>query len=252
MSLDKLVESNYAQLNEIDFYIWQYILHHKRECQKISIHELAHECNVSHTSILRFTKKLGLDGFSELKFYIKWDLSQKSEFTPQIIDEACDGFVKTIDELKNHDFTHVCSMIHHAERIFVYGTGVLQNNIANELRRQFLYSNKVLHIAGHGTELDTLISNVTERDMLIIISLSGDNEDAVTLARILKGMKVPRVGLAKTNNCLLSKYCDEMITFKYYTFHLGMTDKLYGCTAQFFLVADFLFLKYLEYLNESK
>ena len=45
MSLDKLVESNYAQLNEIDLYIWQYILHHKRECQKISIHELAHECN---------------------------------------------------------------------------------------------------------------------------------------------------------------------------------------------------------------
>ena len=109
-----------------------------------------------------------------------------------------------------------------------------------------------MHIAGHGTELDTLISNVTERDMLIIISLSGDNEDAVTLARILKGLKVPMVGLTKTNNCLLSKYCDEMITFKYYTFQLGMTDRLYGSTAQFFLVADFLFLKYLEYLNESK
>ena len=79
MSLDKLVESNYAQLNEIDLYIWQYILHHKRECQKISIHELAHECNVSHTSILRFTKKLGLEGFSELKFYLNTHKPQVSE-----------------------------------------------------------------------------------------------------------------------------------------------------------------------------
>lgn len=34
MSLDKLVESNYAQLNEIDLYIWQYILHHKRNVKR--------------------------------------------------------------------------------------------------------------------------------------------------------------------------------------------------------------------------
>lgn len=107
MSLDKLVESHYDQLNEIDLYIWQYIYHHKRECQKISIHELVHACNVSHTSILRFTKKLGLDGFSELKVYIKWDLSQKSEFTPQIIDDACNGLSNTIEEMRHSDFTSI-------------------------------------------------------------------------------------------------------------------------------------------------
>ena len=28
MTLDKLVEDNYHQLNENDLYIWQYILHH--------------------------------------------------------------------------------------------------------------------------------------------------------------------------------------------------------------------------------
>lgn len=41
MTLDKLVEDNYHQLNENDLYIWQYILHHKRECQRISIKDLA-------------------------------------------------------------------------------------------------------------------------------------------------------------------------------------------------------------------
>lgn len=58
MKLDKLVDEHYHELNEIDLYIWQYILHHKRECQKMSIKDLAYNCNVSHTSILRFTKKL--------------------------------------------------------------------------------------------------------------------------------------------------------------------------------------------------
>ena len=83
MTLDKLVEDNYHQLNENDLYIWQYILHHKRECQRISIKDLARNCNVSHTSILRFTKKLGLEGFSELKVHLKWDLAQKPNFKPR-------------------------------------------------------------------------------------------------------------------------------------------------------------------------
>ena len=48
MTLDKLVEDNYHQLNENDLYIWQYILHHKRECQRISIKDLARNCNVKY------------------------------------------------------------------------------------------------------------------------------------------------------------------------------------------------------------
>ena len=58
MTLDELVESRYDELNENDLYIWQYIFHHKTECQKMSIQQLAHACNVSHTSIIRFTKKI--------------------------------------------------------------------------------------------------------------------------------------------------------------------------------------------------
>ena len=48
--------------------------------------------------------------------------------------------------------------------------------------------------------------------LFIIISLSGDNETAVTLARALRGLHIPRIGIAKVGNTLLSKYCDDMIT----------------------------------------
>ena len=80
MTLDELVESHYDELNENDLYIWQYIFHHKTECQKMSIQQLAHACNVSHTSIIRFTKKIGLDGYSELKVYLKWSLNKQFDF----------------------------------------------------------------------------------------------------------------------------------------------------------------------------
>jgi RpiR family transcriptional regulator, glv operon transcriptional regulator len=153
--------------------------------------------------------------------------------------------------MKNRDLTNIMEMIEKAERVFVYGTGVVQANMAGELRRVFLYTNKVFHAVGNGTEIDTILNNVTKNDLFIIISLSGDNETAVTLARALRGLHIPRIGIAKVGNTLLSKYCDDMITFRYETFKVGMSDILYGSTAHFFIISDFLFLRYLEYSQEK-
>ena len=122
MTLDKLVEDNYHQLNENDLYIWQYILHHKRECQRISIKDLARNCNVSHTSILRFTKKLGLEGFSELKVHLKWDLAQKPNFKPRIIDDTYHEFIETMERMKNRDLTNIMEMIEKAGVICTPGS----------------------------------------------------------------------------------------------------------------------------------
>lgn len=251
MTLDKLVEEHYHQLNENDLYIWQYILHHKWECQKMSIKDLARNCNVSHTTILRFTKKLGLEGFSELKVHLKWDLSQKADFQPKIIDDSYYELVDTMGMMVGRDFSNILEMIDAAKRIFVYGTGVVQRHMAGELRRIFLYADKVFHIVGNGSEIDTTLNNATKEDLFIIISLSGDNEVAVTLAKALQTMKIPRIGIAKSGNNLLSKYCDDMIKFGYSKFKVGQADILYGNTTHYFIISDFLFLRYLEYLQEK-
>lgn len=252
MLLDKLVEDHYHELNENDLYIWQYILHHKRECQKMSIQELAHSCNVSHTSILRFSKKIGLEGYSELKIHLKWDLTQKSNFEPKIMDDTYHEIISTMEMMKNRDLSNILEMIDKAKRVFVYGTGVVQKNMAEELRRIFLYTNKVFHLVGDGTEIDTVLNNVNKDDLFIIISLSGDNEIGASLAHALKGLHVPSVGISKNSSNLLSKYCDDMIMFGYDAFKVGQSDISYGSTANFFIISDFLFLKYLEYLHEKE
>ena len=102
-------------------------------------------------------------------------------------------FIETMERMKNRDLTNIMEMIEKAERVFVYGTGVVQANMAGELRRVFLYTNKVFHAVGNGTEIDTILNNVTKNDLFIIISLSGDNETAVTLARALRGLHIPRI-----------------------------------------------------------
>ena len=59
MQLNELVNLHFDDLNESDLYIWNYINNHREVCKKITIEDLGTKCNVSRTTILRFSKKLG-------------------------------------------------------------------------------------------------------------------------------------------------------------------------------------------------
>lgn len=249
MTLEELIDAHYDILNENDLYIWQYIYHHKRECQKMSIQELAHTCNVSHTSIIRFAKKLGLDGYCELKVHIKWSLERTSSFNTKILQHVGVELKNTIDMMETHDFDQVLMRLDQAERIFIYTTGEVQYHVAQELKREFVYQRKIMHVIEGGSELDTVLNRLTKEDMFIILSLSGDNEMAVTLVKYLQKMKIITVGIALDNGNLLSKYCNEYIGFKTSYFDTGTSDKRYCCTAQFFIIVNMLFLRYLEFCS---
>ncbi|MCY8507811.1 MurR/RpiR family transcriptional regulator, partial [Bacillus atrophaeus] len=73
MSLEELINQHYNKLNDNDFYILKYILNHKHTCYLLGINDLAKECSVSRSSILRLSQKLGFSGYSEFRVYLKWE-----------------------------------------------------------------------------------------------------------------------------------------------------------------------------------
>lgn len=246
-TLESLVEKNYDTLNENDLYIWQYIYHHKEQCQKMSIQQLAKMCNVSHTSILRFTRKIGLDGYSELKVYLKLGLEQKSDFNRHMIYLSVNELVNTLKDLEERDLDPVLQYISEARHVFIYGTGEVQYNTALEFKREFAYRRRIMHVIEGKSEVDTVLHTANREDVFIIISLSGDNETAVNLAKTLRRLEIPSIGIALNTKNLLEKYCDEFIGFTCSSFHTGYYNVQYSCTGHFFMLCNILFLKYLEY-----
>ena len=97
MHLEQLIEQNYHKLNESDLYIWNHIRTHPDECRDISIDALSEACCVSHTTILRFAKKLGLSGFSELKVILKWQKGPKRAFRQDELARTMQDYQQTID-----------------------------------------------------------------------------------------------------------------------------------------------------------
>ena len=69
-------------LNELEMNVYQYVLRNKEKAGYMKIRELAKEAHVSTTTVLRFCKKMGCDGYSEFKVQFKLYLG--SQIQPEI------------------------------------------------------------------------------------------------------------------------------------------------------------------------
>lgn len=245
MTLEELVYAQYENLNEIDLYIWQYIFYHMEHCRTLSIQELAKECNVSHTTILRFAKKIGLDGYSELKVYMKWSNQYKHEFQRDMLQASLYKMQETL-RFMDENIDDVLSVIHKAKRIYVYASGEVQYLAAQELKRAFVYTGIIIHVIQGDTELDTTLLYVQPQDIFFVISLSGNHQVMLTLVEFLRRKKIYTIGIGMRDS-LLEKRCDSYLGF---TSNKVVTSKhysMYTCSCHFYMLVEMLFLKYVEY-----
>ncbi|MCQ2968738.1 MAG: MurR/RpiR family transcriptional regulator [Clostridium sp.] len=249
MRLEELVEENYDKLNENDFYIWRYIVYHREQCKDMSIQQLAEKCNVSHTTILRFVHKLGLDGYSEMKVYLKWESKNKRKIKEEDIKKSCKCIENTMDKIRNKDFKYAFELLDDADKIYVYGTGEVQKNVAKELKRLMLFCNKLIYNLEGSTESEIILDSLSENDVFIILSLSGENIGAIKFAKKLKERGIKIITITKDGNNELSNLSDFPI--KFYAHDMDFSEGIdkYWTTTQFFLISELIMLKYLMYKN---
>ena len=156
MKLDELINNNYLKLNDSDLYILKYIMNNKNQCIDLTINELASKCNVSRTTILRFTPKLGFKGYSEFKVFLKWELEALKKIESKPVEKFYCDIEETLKSMQQKDFTEICKLIYNAERVFVYGTGIAQASVAREIKREFLSLQKCFYEIEGDTELKML------------------------------------------------------------------------------------------------
>lgn len=251
MTLKELVNSHLADLNPTDLIIWRYILSHKKECCYISIYELAEACWVSRTTVLRFAKKLGLDGFSDLKMMLKLETSNdRVKPTQDLAEAAIDLCRKAGEEIAKQDFSQVNSLLYKARRIFIYPSGYLQRNIANEIIRYFFNCDLFITLINGGDEYRGLLPRLTNRDLIIIVSLSGESSHVIPFAQELNTQGIPFISMTRLKSNTLARLSTEHL---YVTPHVlpAHIDLPYESMLGFFLLSEIWFVSYTRYLSEQ-
>lgn len=248
MRLETLIEQNYHHLNENDLYIWEYIRRHPDECRGISIDALSAACCVSHTTILRFAKKLGLGGFSELKMILKWQEVDTPSLRPDELTRTMQDYQQTMEYLRTVDLTDLFTLIHNARQIFLYGSGSIQQLAARDLKHKFFHSRKLMHLIEGETEMRKLAVRLRETDLMIFFSLSGNNEFVNRLAEALHGQGCPIVSICRVQSNRLIYLSDINIPFFTHAIELDRTVTLWPIN-QMYLINEFLLLRYLSFLE---
>lgn len=247
MNLEQLVDQCFDELGENDRAVWRYICTNPEICQKCSIGELADACDVSPAAVSRFCKKLGLEGYSELRLAIKWQSQGEKSAAPNLIKRTYQDYILTLEYLKTLDYNAIFAFLNHPGRIFAYGTGEVQRHAAKEFKRLLININKRVFIAEGTAELDSVTQLIKEGDVFIIFSLSGDNEAINKRVRAMKAKNIPVLAITSYEDNELASLSDIHIYFYNHCILPGnsqTTDT--HLSAQFFMIIEVLLVKYLE------
>lgn len=251
MKLEELINENYSKLNENDIYILKYILKNKKECYNLGVNELANRCNVSKTTIVRCVKKLGFQGYSEFKVHLKWKESDEINKDEDNIKNLLIDINQTINYIKDKDFTNICKLIYNADRIFGYGTGAPQRAVLQALKQTLFAANKHLYIIEGEGEFEGLIDKITEKDLIIIISLSGNTTSLEKNTNKLSLKGIEYISITKLVNNKLST------TTPYNLYATTSRVKLddgndYETFTMYYILIEVLFRHYLQYEKQQK
>ncbi|MEY9869433.1 RpiR family glv operon transcriptional regulator [Peribacillus sp. B2I2] len=246
MKIEELINKHYNQLHENDFHILKYTLNNKSTCYHLGINQLANKCNVSRSSILRLAQKLGFSGYSEFRVYLKWQDEEHVQREVTSVDSLNEDIQETIKYTKTKDFIEICELIDRSERIFVYGTGSLQLNCADELQRMFLSMQRHLYVIRALVEFEILLQGLTSKDLIIMISFSGDTPVIFPIVQSLLTKGVPFISITNLKNNRLA----TMTPYNLYasSSEIPMNDGLSSVSSSsFFFIGETLFRQYVDY-----
>lgn len=256
MRLEELVNSNRENLNQTDMAIWKFIFNNRKKSAQMSVHELAKNCAVSSATLVRFAQKLGFRGFGELKAAIRFEKSLILDKKKNALENIKNFYAQTVENLLNRDYENANKLLYNADRIFAFASGYVQSNVVQEMKRIFLEHHIFIYqIIGIG-ELDSVIDTLTEDDVFIFVSLSGESPVVVEFAQRLKIKGVPSISITQLCDNTLASLSTVNLYISPARFQIygeGDDDGAQFFTLiPFFILVEIWYLKYRIFVSQQE
>lgn len=202
MTLDAVINDHYRNLNDNDLHVLHFVKNHLEQCTKISIAELAQQCNVSTTSIIRTVKKLDFSGYSEFKYFLRRENETgRASALRDPIQELNQDIAQTIKVFQQNNLKdQIYGKMERATQLYAFGTGYGQRLMLNEFARCLLNVNKNLILLPATTEFQIARKNFQETDLLFIVSLSGNIDNYKETIHNLGVRDIPMVSVTNLGN----------------------------------------------------
>lgn len=187
-----------ASMGPAEKKIADYILNHSGEMVSLSISDFAEKCGCGDATVVRFSRRLGLDGYQELKIRIASELSASSSISHEIEknDSCFEIFKKRISDisasLNNTEsvldpaqLELAANTVMKASRIAIFGLGN-SAAIAQDAAHKFLRLGLSAQVCCDNHMQAIIASHLKRGSVAIGISHSGSSTDIVEALRLSK------------------------------------------------------------------
>jgi len=207
--LKDLISKNNDGFTSTEKKIADFILQQYNEIPFISIHDLAKRLHVGRASIMRFTKKIGFEGFLSLKKEInsrmintlapmeKFRLSLNNDVLENTLlnevgQNEVDNINTTLNSYDNKNYKNAVNEISKAK--IIYSVGFNLSSFLAEITSYLLQRIGVKAISATlgGRSLSDQLGNIEKSDVVIAFSLPPYSEETISAAKYAKkhGAKV--------------------------------------------------------------
>lgn len=220
MNLLAKISSYFPSLTKSEKKVAQFVLANPDEIESISIQQLAKKAKVGESTIIRFVKKVGFEGYQEFKLGIV--KNQLNEIKLNIEeDESLAGFIHqqlltSLNETrqflkeKEAELKRVAKKMVEADCIYVFAagnSGTVADDLANRLVR--IGKKAVFHADSHVQAINASV--MTKNDLAFAISVSGNTEDILLNLQLVKESGASIVALTNYMKSGITKLTDDVL-----------------------------------------
>ena len=232
-----------AQLTPTEKQVLYYIDQHLSEAKNLSLTEIAKVNNVSTTTIVRMSHKLGLEGFSELKYRLKSSDDQQRMINDNPVESFKESFIQAFETIQIEELERLSEKINKATRVIVVGVG-LSKMMAEYFSKLLMQTNKQTHYTYESHMIDLLPNMVKPDDLVFFISTSGETKTLIHAAEKLSFMVVDTAAITNSSDSTLGRMVKTNLSMTVGKVKFGGYDITARSTLM--LLIDLLFESYLK------
>jgi RpiR family glv operon transcriptional regulator len=246
-ALDTSESTVRRDLTEAEQEMTRYILNNRELVSQIGIVKLGTLLLSSKSSVLRLAKKLGFNGFSDMKHTL-----QHSPITPMLepmdlMGDLKQGLSHMLNYSEQTNFQPFLSKLKNARMIYLFATGFSQNNYTKEFSKDLMVNGRSNMLISGETNLALSIKSMSPDDLIVFTSLSGETPIIKDSVRNLSFKEIPIASFTRFGKNFLSNHATFPMFFEANDIP-SPNDEVQSSMVGLTLILDIVTRKYREFI----
>lgn len=201
-----------------------YIQEHREEIRNLTSQELADAVGVGQSTVIRFSQKLGYGNYKKMISDISMDNPdayvdleiEEQESTVETMEKLREQYNlildMTFDMNKSDAVDTAVDYLYNARKIIIAGFSVRNNCFADYFAHRLSYIGLDAYHHDHTTMIYSALNQCDERDVLLVLSESGETRDMVNFTKLAKKRDMKVISITKMSENTVKSLSD--INFK--------------------------------------